>query len=148
MYNSTKTVFGFLPISNLKQFRISEALKPNKILTETEFDPVTIHEVIKSTGKPNFEKARIQLPSKINFELLDEICKNYWDYQVPLFLRYGFPLDFPVEHEDELQTTIMIRLIGMVNMLNIISKWKKNMGLFLGLMTNHRMALQVKSHHL
>ena len=100
-----KTVFVFLPISNLKRFRISEALKPNKILTEKEFDPVTIHEVIKSTGKPNFEKARIQLPSKINFELLDEICKNYWDYQVPLFLRYGFPLDFPVEHEDELQTT-------------------------------------------
>ena len=63
-----KTVFGFLPISNLKRFRISEALKPNKILTEMEFDPVTIHEVIKSTGKPNFEKAyNFLLKSILNF---------------------------------------------------------------------------------
>ena len=100
-----KTIFGFLPISNLKRFRISDALKPNKILTDKEFNPVKVHELVKSTGKPNFEGAKIQLPSKINFDLLDRISQDYWDYQVPLFLRYGFPLDFPVEHEDELQTT-------------------------------------------
>ena len=92
--NQQKTVFGFLPISNLKWFRISDASKPNKFLSDNEFDPVTVHELVKSTGKPNFEEAKIQLPSKINFDLLDRISQDYWDYQVPLSLRYGFPFGF------------------------------------------------------
>ena len=88
--NQQKTVLGFLPISNLKYFRIIGALKPNKILSDSEFDPVTVPKLVKSTGKPNFEQARIQLPSKIHFELLENITQGYWVYQVPLLLNYGF----------------------------------------------------------
>ena len=85
-----KTVFGFLPISNLKHFRIIDALKPNKILLDSEFDPVKVHKLVKSTRKPNFGEARIQLTSKIDFELLENITQGYWDYEVSLFLKYGF----------------------------------------------------------
>ena len=127
----------------MKRFRISGALKPHKVLSDNEFDPVKVHELIKSTGKPNFEEAKIQLPSKINFELLDRISQDYWDYQVPLFLRYGFPLDFPAEHEGDLQTTEVnhdsANLYG--DHVEITLKMKKNMVPYLILMV-----LQLKCH--
>ena len=84
------TVLGFLPISNLKRTRINNALKPNCVLNTNTFDPIKTHQVVEATGKYNFEEARIQLPSKINFEYLETLALNYWDYQLPLFLKYGF----------------------------------------------------------
>ena len=96
------TVFGFLPISNLRRLKIGYSAKPNCILSSHNFDPVKTHNVVKATNKCNFEEAKIQLPSNINFKLLEELCKDYWDYQLPLFLKYGFPLDFPVNQETKL----------------------------------------------
>ena len=34
-----------------------------------------------------------------------EINRDYWDYQLPFFLKYYFPLDFPTEFEKKLQPT-------------------------------------------
>ena len=64
-----------------------------------------MQQVVKATGKYNFEEGRIQLPSRINFEYLETLALNYWDYQLPLFLKYGFPLDFPHEHTKDLIST-------------------------------------------
>ena len=33
-------IFGFLPITNLRLFKIGQSLKPNKIMSYEEFDPV------------------------------------------------------------------------------------------------------------
>ena len=88
-------VFGFLPITNLHRLRIGHSLKPNKILTYTDFDPVKVHAEVKATGQFNFQNAKIQLPSKINFKLFESLCS---DYQLPYFVKYGFPLDFPHEY--------------------------------------------------
>ena len=50
----------------------------------------------------NFEMAKIQFPSKINLDLLDTLCGEYWDYQLPYFLKFGFPLDFQYQEEGKL----------------------------------------------
>ena len=99
------TVFGFLPISNLRRLKIGYSAKPNCILSSHNFNPIKTHSLVKATNKCNFEDAKIQLPSTINFNLLEELCKDYWDYQLPLFLKYGFPLDFPVNQETKLIST-------------------------------------------
>ena len=99
------TVFGFLPITNLKRMRIGHSLTPNKVLSHNNFDPVLTHKAVRHIGGKNFERAKIQLPSDINFELLDKLCVDYWNYQLPYFLRYGFPLDFPQDKETDLQST-------------------------------------------
>ena len=99
------TVFGFLPITNLKRTKMSTSLKPNYVLTAENFDPMWVHKQVRKTGKYNFEEAKIQLPSKINFDLLDELSSDYWDYQLNSFLMFGFPLDFPKDKESQLSTT-------------------------------------------
>ena len=106
-----ENVFGFLPITNLRRLKIGQSLKPNKILSYEEFDPVTVHNTVRATGKPNFEGAKIQLPSKINFTLFEELCKGHWDYQLPYFIKFGFPLDFPhdLEHKLHIQVRIIIQ---------------------------------------
>ena len=96
-FKQQSTPMGFLPISNLKRLQISSSLKPNKILTDKQFDPIAVHKGVKGTGKYNFEGTKIQLPSKINFQLFEHIAQEYWDYQLPYFLKFGFPLDFPHE---------------------------------------------------
>ena len=69
------------------------------------FDPICIHAQVRETGKYNFEETKIQLPSKINFDLLEQLSSEYWDYQLKLFLKFGFPLDFPRDKESQLLTT-------------------------------------------
>ena len=97
--------FGFLPITNLQRLRRGHSLRPNKVLTYHEFDPIKVHSEVKRTGSYNFQQAKIQLPSKINFKLFEQLCEGYWDYQLPYFIKFGFPLDFPHEQEIKLQST-------------------------------------------
>ena len=61
-----------------------------------------MHHKVRATGSYNFLQARIQIPSTINLDLLDKLCGDYWDWQLPLFLRFGFPLDFPQEARSKL----------------------------------------------
>ena len=63
-----ETVFGFLPITNLKRLKLAYSVKPNVVLNSDNFNPVTVHKMVKSTGKYNFEEAKIQLPSNVNFD--------------------------------------------------------------------------------
>ena len=68
---------------------------PRECHTWETFDPILVHHKVKATGTYNFLQACIQIPSAINLDLLDELCSDYWDWQLPLLLRFGFPLDFP-----------------------------------------------------
>ena len=79
--------------------------KTNHVLTAEKFDPIRVHKQVRETGKHNFEEAKIQLPSKINFDPLDKLSSDYWDYQLNSFLKFGFPLDFPRDKESQLLTT-------------------------------------------
>ena len=99
------TPLGFLPISNLKRLAIASSLRPNKVLDDSNFDPVWCHKEVKATGTYNFQQAKIQLPSRINFDLLENWSQDYWDYQLPYFLKSGFLLDFPHEKESFFKST-------------------------------------------
>ena len=64
-----------------------------------------MHEEVKDTGHYNVQKAKIQLPANINFDLFEQLCEGYWDYQLRYFIKFGFPLDFPHEQHLKLQST-------------------------------------------
>ena len=98
-------IFGFLPITNLQRLRRGHSLRPNKVLTHQKVNPIKVHFEVKSTGLHNFQQAKIQPPSNINFQLFEQLCEGYWDYQLPYFIRFSFPLDFPHEQEIKLQST-------------------------------------------
>ena len=98
-------VFGFLAITNLKRTKINTNSKPNHVLTAEQ--NVHIHKRVRETGRYNFEEAKIQLPSKINFDLLEQFSSDYWDYLLKSFLGFGFPLDFPRNKESHLLSTNM-----------------------------------------
>ena len=36
----------------------------------------------------------------MNLDLIDQLASSYWDWQLPLFLRFGFPMDFRGNHLD------------------------------------------------
>ena len=38
--------------------------------------------------------ARVQVNFDMNVDLIDKLAASYWDWQLPLFLRFGFPMDF------------------------------------------------------
>ena len=53
---------------------------------------------MKSFKCPNFLGARVQVNFDINLDLVDELAASYWDWQLPLFLRYGYPMYFRESH--------------------------------------------------
>ena len=70
---------------------MASSLKQNRVIMDHEFDPVSIHELFKATNNHNCIQAKIQLPSKLNFLLLEEMCQDYWDYQLPHLLKCSRP---------------------------------------------------------
>ena len=58
-----------------------------------------IHKSIVDTDTHNFLKAQIQIKSQLKPDAWDMYLEDYWDKQLPLLIRYGFPLDFnPASH--------------------------------------------------
>ena len=56
--------------------------------------PIQIHEIVRSTSKPNFMQARIQIDSQLNVEAWKKYLEGYWDQQLCELIQFGFPLDF------------------------------------------------------
>ena len=77
---------GFVPLSPLQFVGIKSC---TKCLVNRELckDPVKLHEYVTQFQCPNFIGARIQVNYDINFELLEHLTQDYWDWQLPLFLR-------------------------------------------------------------
>ena len=96
--------FGFLPLNNLKKVGVGMSLKPNKVICKSDFSPVKVHREVRATGKYNYQEAKILLPSPINFQLFEHLAKDYWDWELPLMLKYGFPLCFPHSKEKDLKS--------------------------------------------
>ena len=63
-----------------------------------------IHRSIVDTNTHNFMEAQIEIQSQLNPDAWDKYLKNYWDQQLLLLIRYGFPLEFnpvsPLQHEE------------------------------------------------
>ena len=90
---------GFVPLSPLQFDYIKDCCKKvkNKSLLN---DPVALYEYVSSYKVPNFLGARVQVNFEMNIDLIEKLCTNYWDWQLPLLLRYGFPMDFQGDIED------------------------------------------------
>ena len=96
---------GFIPLSPL-QFKPIRQCKKCTIDQELCKDPVALYRYVKSFGSPNFWGARVQVNHTMNLELLDVLAKDYWDWQLPLLLRYGFPMDFKGNSTDLENATV------------------------------------------
>ena len=79
--------FGFIPMGELD---LPENLNPSDIRA----DPLTLHHIIKASGDHNYKHCQIPIKSQLNPEAWEELLQGYWDIQLPLLIRYGFPLDF------------------------------------------------------
>ena len=80
--------FGFVPLG--------DQMLP-KIVTVNEAkgkSPIQIHEIVRSSSKPNFMQARIQIHSQLKVEAWKKYLEGYWDQQLCELIQFGFPLDF------------------------------------------------------
>ena len=48
----------------------------------------------RSDGRHNYEGLQIPVASKFNCDAWCKYLTEYWDWQLPLLIKYGFPLDF------------------------------------------------------
>ena len=89
MLQQQRYIGGFIPLTNLVHL---QAKNMNRCIKDKSLsmDPVRLHYLVKQYDLPNFLGARIQVNFDLNLDLLDLLLKDYWDWQLPLFMRYGF----------------------------------------------------------
>ena len=89
---------GFIPMGYLE-------VPPAVVQSRSHADPLTLHQIIKASGEYNFKGCQINIKSQLNPDAWDGLLQGYWDTQLPLLIRFGFPLDFdrktPLESHGE-----------------------------------------------
>ena len=80
--------FGFIPIYGLGSRVIDR--KQGSVCT----DILQLHHILRSDGRYNYTGLQIPVPSKLNYDVWSKYLTEYWDWQLPLLIKYGFPLDF------------------------------------------------------
>ena len=78
----------FIPIYGLKS-RVY-VYKDNSECT----DLLHLHKKLRADGRHNFAGLQIPISSKLNYEKWAQYLVDYWDWQLPLLIKFGFPLDF------------------------------------------------------
>ena len=79
--------FGFIPMGKLD---LPSTSRPSNV----QAGPLTLHTMIKNSGQYNFKGCQINVKSQLNPDVWDKLLAGYWDVQLPLLVRFGFPLDF------------------------------------------------------
>ena len=94
--------FGFIPLGELD-------VPPPSSPVNVNSDPLTLHKIIKASGKHNFKNCQINAKSQLNPDVWDSLLQGYWDAQLPFLIRFGFPLDFdrmpPLESHSDNHTS-------------------------------------------
>ena len=67
---------------------------PSVVPSASNSDPLTLHQMIKASGEYKFRQYQVTIKSHLNPDVWDELLQGYWDSQLPLLIRFGFPLDF------------------------------------------------------
>ena len=57
-------------------------------------DPITLHKKITDSQQYNFLQSQITLITQLKPDEWDHYLRGYWDRQLPLLIRFGFPLDY------------------------------------------------------
>ena len=84
-----KFKFGFIPLGDLK---MPDEYSPSPLGVAK--DLITLHKKLRASDQMNFMSVQTHVPSQLNPEVWECLLKNYWDVQLPLLIRHGFPLDF------------------------------------------------------
>ena len=81
-------LFGFIPIYGIKSHVVDKChnIECNDILQ--------LHKMLREDGRHNYEGLQIPVPSKLNYKVWAGYLREYWDWQLPLLIKFGFPLDF------------------------------------------------------
>ena len=83
--SQNKDFVGFIPLSPLP-----EPIQDRS--TPTVLNHLQMHKKFKDDGRPNYCGLQLPVPSKLNAEKFFHYLKDYWDWQVPFFIKFGFPL--------------------------------------------------------
>ena len=78
--------FGFLLLSELPT-----PIPDNS--TEQEMSVIEAHKKLVQDGRPNYLGLQIPVKSALNYKKFAAYLQNYWDWQLPFFIKFGFPLD-------------------------------------------------------
>ena len=81
-------MFGFIPIYGLKG-RVYDRHENNICQNIME-----LHQRLRNDGRHNYVGLQIPVSSKLNPGKWANYLHNYWDWQLPLLVKYGFPIDF------------------------------------------------------
>ena len=126
--------FGFIPIG--EQW-LPDTQVVNDAMGKSPFE---IHELVRSTGRPNFMQARFPLESQLNVEAWEKYLHGYWDRQLLQLIRFGFPLDFnrscPLTHEQGNHKSAM----DFPNDINAYIEEEKKYNALLGPFDSHPIA--------
>jgi len=55
---------------------------------------IKAHNLVKESGVPNYRKAQIEIPSRLNIQEWESRLRDYGDRDLVSFLKYGFPLGY------------------------------------------------------
>ena len=86
-------LFGFIPIYGLKG-RVYDRHENNIC-----HNIIELHQKLRNDGRHNYLGLQIPVPSKLNAEKWTDYLTGYWDWQLPLLVKYGFPIDFDRHNE-------------------------------------------------
>ena len=64
-----------------------------------------IHRKVRADGRPNFCGLQLPGPSKLNSEQFFEYLSDYWDWQIPFFVKFRFPLY--IDRNNKLQSDLI-----------------------------------------
>ena len=82
-----KFKFSFIPLGS--------QLMPDHICpVDLDTDPIALHKIMQDSNEYNFLQNQINLKSQLNPDIWDSYLHDYWDKQLPLLIRFGFPLDY------------------------------------------------------
>ena len=56
-----------------------------------------LHKKLREDGRHNFRGLQVPVPSKLNPEVWAQYLQKYCDWQLPLLIKFRFPLDFDRE---------------------------------------------------
>ena len=82
-----KHKFGFIPLGDLC---LPKQLCPR----EGGRDSIALHNCLKNSDTHNFMGEQLSISSQLNPDAWDSYLGDYWDKQLPLLVRFGFPLDY------------------------------------------------------
>ena len=86
--SQTDFEFGFIPLGELHE-------ASSGVINELpNYCPITAHNIVANSGKPNFQQARIKVETQLHLDEWQKQLQGYWDTQLIDLLMFGFPLDF------------------------------------------------------